>query len=74
MIHVSKISEIVRRLPVFSITWVAADGELVHIEQCRMTSFHGSGDTMNVMILASGEVRKVNRLTMTELNGEEVVL
>ncbi len=74
MINASKINELVRTHSLFSITWVAEDGELVVVPQCRCTSFHGSGDTMNILIPASGQVRTVNRNTIIEFNGEEVIL
>ena len=32
------------------------------------------GQTFNVKLLPSGEIRKVNRFTVIELNGEEVIL
>ena len=38
------------------------------------TSFHGEGETFNIKIIPSGEIRKVNRYTVIEINGEEVVL
>jgi len=74
MISASRIHELVQQLQVFSIKWVATDGELVSIEKCRCTSFHGSGDTLNILIIPSGEVRTVNRNTIIEFNGEEVIL
>ena len=74
MVHISKLFEIAETKPDFSITWVAESGEVVHIDHARCTSFHASGDTMNVQCLASGEIRKVNRYTITEFCGEEVIL
>ncbi len=74
MIHSSRIHDLVQQLPVFSIKWVATDGELVSVPKCRCTSFHGAGDTLNILIIPSGEVRTVNRNTIVEFNGEEVIL
>lgn len=74
MISAAKIHELVQHLQEFSITWIATDGSIVKVPQCRCTSFHGAGDTMNVLILPSKEVRTVNRNTIIEFNGEEVIL
>jgi len=74
MIHSSKIHELVDVVPVFSIAWITASGEKVYVRKAKCTSFHSSGETLNIMILESGQVRKVNRMTITEFNGEEVIL
>lgn len=74
MIHASKIHELVDVHPLFSIGWITESGEKIYVRQCRCTSFHSSGDTLNILITESGEVRKVNRYTITEFNGQEVVL
>ena len=74
MIHSSKIHELVEVVPVFSIAWITVSGEKVYVRKAKCTSFHSSGETLNIMILESGQVRKVNRMTITEFNGEEVIL
>ena len=74
MIHVSKIFEMAKLHEEISLKWVAESGELVSVEHAIPTSFHGEGVTMNIKILPSGEFRKVNRYTVTEINGEEVIL
>lgn len=74
MISASRIHELVQQLQEFSISWIAVDGSIVKVKQCRCTSFHGSGDTLNILILPSKEVRTVNRNTIIEFNGEEVIL
>ena len=74
MIHESKLFELVQIHPKFSIQFVAASGELVKVDECSCTSFHSSGKTMNILIAASGLVRKVNRKTVTAFNGKEVFL
>ena len=74
MISQSKITTLVEHLKEFSIVWVAEDGELVRVDHCRLTSFHGSGQTFNIMLLPSKEIRSVNRYTVIEFNGEEVIL
>ena len=74
MIHASKIFELVQVHPSFSLTFVAKNGELVTVDECRCTSFHSSGKTMNIRIPSSGQIRKVNRKTITAFNGEEVFL
>ena len=74
MIHVSKIFELVQVLKKFSLQWVTARGELIDAPECVCTSFHSSGKTMNVMLLPSRQVRKVNRKTITDINGKEVFI
>ena len=74
MIHSSKIHELVDVHPFFSIAWIAESGEKIYVNRCKCTSFHSSGNTLNILIIESGEVRKVNRYTITEFNGQEVVL
>ena len=74
MITASRIHELVQMHSEFSIKWIAADGRIINIPSCRCTSFHGNGDTMRIIIPASGEVRTVNRNTIIEFNGEEVIL
>ena len=74
MIHSSKIHELVEVHPFFSIGWITSSGEKIFIRKCKCTSFHSSGDTLNIMIFESGEIRKVNRYTITEFNGQEVIL
>ena len=56
----------------FSVTWVAADGHKVFVPEAVCTSFHSAGKTMNIRCKASGEIRKVRRLTIIEINGTEV--
>lgn len=72
MIHYSKIHELVDVVPVFSIGWVAESGEKIYVRKATCTSFHSSGETLNIKIIDSGLIRKVNRITITEFNGEEV--
>lgn len=74
MIHESKLFEIVQALKTFSLSWVSAEGELVTVDECTCTSFHSDGKTMNVKLVASGQIRKVNRKTITAINGKEVYL
>lgn len=74
MIHASKLFELVQIHPSFSLQFVATSGELVTVDECRCTSFHSSGKTMNIRIPSSGLVRKVNRKTITKFNGQEVFL
>ena len=74
MIHVSKLFEVVQMHETFSLSWVSEKGELVEVEECRCTSFHSSGRTMNVQLKANGQFRKVNRFTVVAFNGVEVFL
>lgn len=74
MISAARIFEIAKVHNVISLKWVAEDGSIVTVERAVPTSFHGEGVTFNIKVLPSGEIRKVNRFTVIEINGEEVVL
>ena len=74
MISSSKICELAKLKKEISLKWVAESGEIISVDKCVPTSFHGEGATFNIKIIPSGEIRKVNRLTVIEINGEEVVL
>ncbi|MBO6168504.1 MAG: hypothetical protein J6O51_00880 [Bacteroidales bacterium] len=74
MITANKICDFAKLKKQISLKWVAESGELITVEQAVVTSFHGNGSTFNIKVLPSGEIRKVNRLTVMEINGEEVVL
>ena len=74
MIHESKLFELVQIHPSFSLTYVSKSGELITVDECRCTSFHSSGKTMNVMLMVSKLVRKVNRKTIVGFNESEVFL
>lgn len=74
MINASVIHQLVQTHAFFSIAWIAENGEIIRVPKCRCTSFHGDGDTLNILIPASGQVRTVNRNTIIEFNGEETIL
>lgn len=74
MIHISKLFEVMQALKTFSLQWVSKSGELVTVDECTLTSFHSSGKTVNIKLVASGQIRKVNRKTITAINGKEVFL
>ncbi len=74
MISASVICDIARLQKEISLKWVAANGEIIDVPHAIPTSFHGDGQTFNIKLLPSGEIRKVNRLTVIEMNGEEVIL
>lgn len=74
MIGADKIADFAKLKSRISLKWVSATGEVIEVGEAAITSFHGSGDTFNIKILPSGEIRTVNRLTVIELNGEEVIL
>lgn len=71
--HLSELHQVVERGE-FSVGFVAADGRVVRIDRCVCTSFHSQGDTFNVRILSSGEIRKIVRISVIELNGREVIV
>lgn len=74
MISASRICDIARLQKEISLKWVAEDGRIITVEKCVPTSFHSDGNTFNVKLIPSGEIRKVNRVTVIEINGEEVTL
>ena len=74
MISSSVICDIARLQKEISIKWVAQTGEIIAVDHAVPTSFHGDGETFNIKLLPSGEIRKVNRFTVIEINGEEVIL
>lgn len=74
MIHASKLCELVEVHKSFQIAWVSTSGEVIAVEGASCTSFHSSGETFNIRVAASGEIRKVNRLTVIEFNHEKVIL
>ena len=74
MISASKICDIAKLKSTISLKWIAENGELISVDKAVPTSFHGNGTTFNIKLIPSGEIRKVNRYTVTEINGEEVIL
>lgn len=74
MISADKIADIAKLQNEISIKWVAVDGEIISVERAVPTSFHGEGNTMNIRIVPSGEIRTVNRNSIIEINKEEVIL
>ena len=74
MISCNKICDIARLKKEISLKWVAENGEVISVDKAIPTSFHGERTTFNIMILPSREIRKVNRFTVVEINGEEVTL
>lgn len=74
MINASAIHQLVQTHPFFSISWIAEGGEIISVPKCRCTSFHGDGVTLNIFIPQSNQVRTVNRNTIIEFNGEEIIL
>ena len=70
--HVSKLFELVQIHKWFSLTWVSEEGELITVDDCRCTSFHSEGKTMNIKASHWEKPVKVNRLTVTAFNGKEV--
>lgn len=58
----------------FSIRFVSADGEVIEVSRCTCTSWYSSGQTLNIKLCESAEIRKVNRYTIIEINKEEMHL
>ena len=74
MIHKSKLFELVQMHPTFSLTFVAASGELVKIDLCRCTSWYSIGGTMDVKLPHKKDPITVNTRTITNFNGQEVFI
>ena len=80
MIHISKIPEIAKRKdktgkPVpFSLKYVKkSTGQIITVENAVMTSSHHMG-TMNIKILASGQIRKLITALIIEFNQTKIYL
>jgi hypothetical protein len=58
----------------FSIAFVAEKGEIIVVKEAICTSWHSKGRTMNIKILASGEIRTIRRCTIIAFNDQEVAL
>lgn len=71
--HISQLHKVVEHGE-FSIKFVSSGGEVIHIDRCICTSFHSAGQTMNVKLCESEEIRKINRYTIIEINGQELHL
>lgn len=75
MLHISQIHKQVEPPGTeFSLRFIAKPGYEVFAQKAVCTSFHSKGRTMNIKFLKSGEIRKIRRCTITEFNGQEVVL
>lgn len=72
MIHVSKLFELVQTHKTFSIEWVNERGGIEVVDDASYTSWHSEGNSFNIICNKSGQVRTVNKLTVTKFNGEEV--
>lgn len=73
-IHLSQLFEYVQTKKEFSITWISESGEKIFVSKARVTSFHSSGSTLNIECVESGQIRKVNRNTIIEIDGMEVYI
>lgn len=66
--------ELVERLQQFSITWATEHGHWATVEHATCTSWHSSGDTMNIKDTDTGNLFTVIIDTIKLFNGKEVVL
>lgn len=73
MIHISEVHRIVERGE-FSLKFVATSGEIIDVKRAICSSFHSEGRTMNIKFCDSGQIRKVRRCSIIEINGKEVVV
>ena len=73
MISIDKIGILAEEHRTLSLRWVTADGSIAAVDDAVVTSQHSAGDTINIRITASGQIRKVNKYSIIEINGEEVL-
>ena len=66
--------ELVERLQQFSITWATEHGHWATVEHATCTSWHSSGDTMNIKDTDTVNLFTVIIDTIKLFNGKEVVL
>ena len=71
--YMSKLHKVVKRGE-FSMKFVGELGDVISVDRCVRTSWHSKGATMNIKLLVSGQIRKVNRYTIIEINGEPLCL
>lgn len=72
--HMSQLHTFIKGDPEFSMKFVSERGEVIAIERCRCTSFHSAGRTFNIRLFPSGQIRKVVRVSIIEINGKELNL
>lgn len=48
-----------------------SNGEIIEIDKCVMTSDYFDNKTMNIKIIASGEIRKIRTISIIEFDGIE---
>lgn len=75
----SRVFEYVQIAKSFPIKWVAEDGRVVSVDNAKPTrekdgGFFSKGRTINIFCGDSEQIRKVNILTIVELNGMEVYI
>ncbi|MEG2099750.1 MAG: hypothetical protein RRY42_07570 [Mucinivorans sp.] len=73
MIHISKLRKLIERGE-FSLTFVAKDGNIVTIANCVVSSWHTLGDTFNIVLPTSEQVRTINKFTITSVNNQELYI
>jgi len=71
--HISNLHKAVEKGE-FSFVFITEAGEKTKVDKAICTSFHSAGKTMNVKIIASGQIRTINRKSIIEFNGEEIYL
>lgn len=74
MISIDKIGVLAEEHRTLSLRWVTADGSIASVDGAVVTSLHAAGDTINIRILASGQIRKVNKYSIISINGEEAIV
>ncbi|MEG0468253.1 MAG: hypothetical protein RR551_08275 [Mucinivorans sp.] len=73
MIHISKLRKLIERGE-FSLTFVAKDGNIVTIANCVVSSWHTLGDTFNIVLPTSEQVRTINKFTIISVNNQELYI
>ena len=72
MLFYTKVGLVAEKLPYFSISFYKKNGEIVNIDKCECTSVHSKGETMNIRLIPSGEIRKIKLINIRFFNGEKI--
>ncbi|MEG1414685.1 MAG: hypothetical protein RSB32_05925 [Mucinivorans sp.] len=73
MIHISKLRKMIERGE-FTLTFVAKAGDIVVIDSCVVSSWHTLGDTFNIVLPTSQQVRTINKFTIISVNNQELYI
>lgn len=74
MIHISKVREILNEDQPVSLKHWNSKGQVIEADSVVQTSSNFHNDTINIKYMESNEIRKINIMTIFEINGQEVCL